>query len=368
MKTYLNNKVSLLLLGTLSLAACTKNDVPVDSNGKNNNTPGRAVVPTTYAGYDLVWHDEFEGTALDKNKWNYETGTGINGDFGTGQLDRATDRVQNVSVKPVDKNSTDGALNITTLKERFVDRDYTSGRINTKGKFACGPGYRIEAKIWARDVRYKGQGFAFWLMPDQIPPGQTELMWPQGGEIDVMEYVGAIPNYNLGSVHYAFSWQDNKYQSWNHGHKGGYYGYADKQVPANNPNYGGWPVAANSPAAGSGGYHIYRVEFFSDRLEFSVDDQVYHTNYFNDGAAFNNAPDGQDEDRKIINNKGKRVYVSEYSHHFNEWRPFNHNFFIILSAGVGGNDNMTYGGRIVPEAVFPCSTLVDWVRVYKRKA
>jgi len=63
---------------------------------------------------------------------------------------------------------------------------------------------------------------------------------------------------------------------------------------------------------------------------------------------------------------GKRLSKSEYSHHFNEWQPFAHKFYIILSAGVGGNDNSSYGGAIVPEAVFPCTTLIDYVRVYKR--
>ncbi|MDB5012088.1 MAG: glycoside hydrolase family 16 domain protein, partial [Daejeonella sp.] len=50
-----------------------------------------------------------------------------------------------------------------------------------------------------------------------------------------------------------------------------------------------------------------------------------------------------------------------------EWSPFEHKFYIILTAGVGGKDNQTYGGAIVPEATFPCATYIDWVRVYKRK-
>jgi hypothetical protein len=62
----------------------------------------------------------------------------------------------------------------------------------------------------------------------------------------------------------------------------------------------------------------------------------------------------------------KKVFKSEYSHHFAEWKPFDHKFYLILSAGVGGNDNQSYGGAIVPQAVFPCTTLIDYVRVYKR--
>ena len=41
---------------------------------------------------NLIWEDNFNNGSLDTSKWSYETGTGVNGDWGTGQLDRATDR------------------------------------------------------------------------------------------------------------------------------------------------------------------------------------------------------------------------------------------------------------------------------------
>ncbi|MGC4040712.1 MAG: glycoside hydrolase family 16 protein [Flavobacterium sp.] len=316
-----------------------------------------------YNGYELIWNDEFNSASLDFSKWSFETGTGVNGDFGTGQLDRATDRALNVSIVPGTQQ--DGSVAITTRRETYIDRQYTSGRINTKDKFSVGPGTRIEARVWAKDVKYKGQGFAFWMMPAEKPTGQDYIMWPQGGEVDIMEYVGAIPFNNLGSVHYAWSYENNQFQSWNHGHKGGYYSYQETQVPATNPGFGGWPVADSNPNTGSGGYHLYRIDWFADRIEFSVDEHVYHINYFNDGASNGTAPDGQDADANVMVN-GKRIFKSEYSHHFNEWKPFDHKFYLILSAGVGGSDTNSYGGAITPEAVFPCSVLVDFVRVYKR--
>lgn len=355
------------------LAGCSKEDSaaanpdPVVINPDPDPTPETPMVPvvTEYSGYQLLWHDEFEDATLDATKWAYETGTGVNGDFGTGQLDRATNRTENVSMIPATA-TTEGALAITTRKEAYMDRQYTSGRLNTNTKFSAGPGTRIEARIWARDTKYKGQGFAFWMMPAEIPAGQTYLMWPQGGEIDIMEYVGAIPFNNLGTVHYAWFWEDNQYLDWNHGHQGAYYSYQEEQKPAVNPGFGGWPAADNAPNAGSGGYHLYRIDWFADRIEFSVDEHVYHINYINDGDAFGNAPDGQDGSTTVTIN-GKSVMKSEYTHHFDEWNPFTHKFYIILSAGVGGNDTSSYGGAIVPEAVFPCTTLVDYIRVYTRQ-
>jgi beta-glucanase (GH16 family) len=321
--------------------------------------------PDDKPGYNMVWSDEFNGNSLDLTKWNFETGTGVNGDFGTGQIDRATNRPENVSIVTGISGAENGCLAITARKERFIDREYTSGRINTSGKGSWGPGYRIEAKIWPRDVKQKGQGFAFWMMPDEKPVGYEYLMWPQGGEIDIMEFVGSIPYNNLGSVHYAWWWKNNQWDPGNHGHKGAYFNYQDKQVPLQNPTYGGYPPPADNIYSGSYGFHIYAIEWHENRMEFLVDNSVYHIHYFNDGEAFDNgAGDGQDEDAvKLINSR--RVKLSEYSNHFPEWYPFKHKFYIILSAGVGGG-TQTYGGAITPEAIFPCSVYIDWVRVYKR--
>lgn len=102
-------------------------------------------------------------------------------------------------------------------------------------------------------------------------------------------------------------------------------------------------------------------------MEFSIDNQVYQIHYFKDGTAFNNGvADGQDQDA-VEQINWKRTLKSEYSNHFAEWSPYEHKFFILLTAGVGGNDNLTYGGAIASNAEFPCSTYIDWVRVYKRE-
>ena len=311
---------------------------------------------------NLIWEDNFNNGSLDTSKWSYETGTGVNGDWGTGQLDRATDRPQNVSFVNNIPGATDGCLAITTRREFHIDRNYTSGRIISAGKSSWGPGHRIVARVFPRDVKYPGQGFAFWMMPDETPAGWDFIMWPQGGEVDIMEYVARIPYHNLGSVHYAWSWENNTWQSWNHGHQGAYYSYQHQEVPnPPEPGYGGFPPPPNSPNAGSSDFHTYGVDWYEDRMEFFVDDNVYHIHYFEDGGAFGR--DGQDE-FNISTINGRRIAESEYSHHFFEWHPYEHKMFLILSAGVGGAQH-TYGGPVEPWSVFPASVFIDWVRVYE---
>lgn len=311
--------------------------------------------------YTLIWEDDFTSLTLDTSKWSIETGTGVNGDWGTGQIDRATDRPENVSISATVPGASGSCLVITSRKENYIDREYTSGRINTAGKFSWGPRHRIVARVKPKDIRFMGQGFAFWMLPDETPADTNYIMWPQGGEIDIMEYVGAIPYHNLGSVHYAYDWANNEWQSWNHGHQGFYYSFETEQVPdPSEPGYGNYPPPLNAPFAGSSAFHNYGIDWFDDRIEFFIDSSVYHIHYFNDGASFD--PDGQDESEVDLN-AGKRTGFSEYSNHFPEWHPFEHEMYLILSTGVGGSVN-TYGGSVQSDAEFPCSIYIDWVRVY----
>src|SRR5688572_12820323 len=102
-------------------------------------------VPAFSQTWTLVWNDEFNGSTLDLSKWTYETGTGVNGDWGTGQLDAATSRPENVSIKTGIAGADGNVLAITTRKESYSvpekrggRRNYTSGRINTSGKGSWG--------------------------------------------------------------------------------------------------------------------------------------------------------------------------------------------------------------------------------------
>src|SRR5215470_18241893 len=133
----------------------------------------------------LVWSDEFDGPAgsvPDSTKWGYDIGG--NG-WGNNELESYTDRTQNAYLDG------SGNLVIKVINENFTGRDgiqrnYTSARLLTKGKFEQKYG-RFEARI---KIPF-GQGIwpAFWMLGNDI----SQVGWPTCGEIDIMENVGREP-------------------------------------------------------------------------------------------------------------------------------------------------------------------------------
>jgi beta-glucanase (GH16 family) len=152
--------------------------------------------PAFTQNWKLEWSDEFNDPSLDLNKWNYEIGNGQGG-WGTGQLDYCTSRKENVDVK-------NGKLVITLRKEEMQGLDYTSGRINSKGKYSVKYG-KIEARIKVPAGR--GIGSAFWMLPQFEKYG----WWPGSGEIDIMETNGHEHHINYGTVHYK-QWESHQYK------------------------------------------------------------------------------------------------------------------------------------------------------------
>lgn len=148
---------------------------------------------------NIIWQDEFDGTSLDLSKWNYQIGDGCDQNIcGWGNNELQSYQEANVAVS-------NGTLKITAKKERIRGSQYTSGRINSKGKadFTYG---RFEASIKLP----AGDGLwpAFWMLPtDEFYGG-----WPQSGEIDIMEYVASTPDEILGYIHYGDPYPDNQSQ------------------------------------------------------------------------------------------------------------------------------------------------------------
>ena len=153
----------------------------------------------------LVWHDEFEGVALDGARWTAEQGLVRN--------DRAA---QLYRADPANLTVADGVLRLTATFDEagypnpFYGRNgwedwrsytktkpYASGSVNSFGKFSMRYG---RVAVRARFSVASGAWPAIWMLgTTQTPPGDlgdaeafwravSTVPWPQCGEIDLMEY------------------------------------------------------------------------------------------------------------------------------------------------------------------------------------
>jgi beta-glucanase (GH16 family) len=186
--------------------------------------------------WQLVWQDEFDGTAgqsPDQTKWTFDIGTGDNG-WGNQELQYYTNRAENVSLNG------EGNLVITARRESFGGMPFTSARIKTQGLFEQTYG-RFEARI---KLPY-GPGIwpAFWLLGSDI---QT-VGWPNCGEIDIMEARGQQPNLIFGTVH------GPGYSAGNSLSKS--FGFINKRFDVD--------------------FHLFAIEWGKDYLRFYVDDVLY---------------------------------------------------------------------------------------------
>lgn len=190
--------------------------------------------PTSYAGMNLVWADEFDGTAVNPDNWTFETGTGANG-WGNNELQYY--REDNTSIL-------NGHLVITAKKQKFASSDYTSSRLVTKGKKAFKFG-RID--IRAALPEGKGLWPALWMLGSNI----DAVGWPACGEIDIMELTGDLPNRTLSTVHFGANVSQHQYIS-------------QSKYLSGNANF-------------QDEFHVFSINWVADKIEFLVDDEVFHT-------------------------------------------------------------------------------------------
>jgi beta-glucanase (GH16 family) len=193
------------------------------------------------SGRTLVWSDEFngsDGSMPDPAKWvEINNGSG----YGNNESEYYTRR-------PVNVREQNGSLVITARRESYAGRDgvarsYTSGRIESRGRFELQYG-RIEARIKVP----KGQGIwpAFWMLGSDY----DRIGWPACGEIDIMENVGFEPSMVHGSLHGP--------------------GYSGK-----NPLSGAYTLPNQERF--SDGYHVFAIEWEPRQIRFYVDDVLYET-------------------------------------------------------------------------------------------
>lgn len=272
-----------------------------DSGGED--TPGQDDIPVD--GVSLVWQDEFSGTALDRTKWNYQTGTQDNY-YGTpGPAYWGNDELQYYTEDAVRVEN--GSLVITAQRRQMGDRQYTSARILTRDLASFTYGY-FEARM--RTPAINGMWPAFWMLPQPTDHSSTNNVyggWAANGEIDIMEAKGRLQNVVDTTLHFGGGWPANKYRG-----------------------------DSYTMATSTEEWHTYGLDWQPDRMTWYVD-----------GVAVYSVPSG--------------VWYSEAALD-NDRAPFDQPFYILFDLAVGGR----YDNYVNPPADFTSASMyVDYVRVYQ---
>ena len=185
----------------------------------------------------LVWADEFNGTAIDTDKWNFDLGNGVGG-WGNTEQQYYTSNASNARLL-------NGNLEITARLESLGGFNYTSARMTTKNKgdFTYG---RIEARLKSPETQALWP--AFWMLPtDNVYGG-----WPSSGEIDVFELIGSEPDRAHGTVHFGPTPGAGHFWDGEHYDLPGSPDYAD-------------------------GFHIFAVEWEPNEIRWYMDSVLFHS-------------------------------------------------------------------------------------------
>lgn len=228
-------------------------------NGENNNDQVLAYLDDfLYSGnnpggndpiYDyLVWSDEFDTDGPINNlNWHHQTQIPQGGSWYNGEVQHYTNRTDNSFVS-------NGILNIVGKKETYTNqgytKQYTSARLNSKFAFTYG-----KVEVRAQLPTGIGTWPAIWMLGKNINEdgGYWDLQgfgstgWPACGEIDIMEHWGDNQNFVQSATHTPSSF-------------------------GNTINHGGQyiPTASNA-------FHVYTMEWYPDKLVFSVDGIPHYT-------------------------------------------------------------------------------------------
>lgn len=308
-------------------ASSVASSIESSSSVESSSVASSSATSSSTPAWNLVWEDNFEGTAIDSTKWEHEVNC-----WGGGN-NEAQCYVDN----PANSFVEDGFLNIKATQGHVCGpahnqedpaynpadvsacKNYASARLRTKGKADWTYG-RMEIRAKLPSI---GGGVwpAIWMLPtDTTKYGG----WPHSGEIDIMESFqpgvsGPQPtgaaNEIHGTLHYGYSWPLNQYSG------------ASYEPPADI-----WEE-----------FHTYAVEWEEGEIRWYVDDVLFARN---SGNWFIYYWGGQET--------GYQVGTGA--------QPFDQPFHMILNVALGN-------GSYVPFPTFgPADDVtmeVDYVKVYE---
>lgn len=253
----------------------------------------------------LVYSDDFEEPMLDSARFGFEVGAGIRND----EAQAYTDRSENVAIDA-------GDLVLTARAEEYEGSSFTSGSVNSEGRFSFTFG-RVEARLSAPTG--DGCSAAFWMLPeDPAPPVQSCTddagcymgTWPAWGDITIANLQSQLPEQVLGTASYGV---------WDEALEGVTHGV-----------FSGENASVDDPTA----YHVYAIEWGPSRIDWFVDDELVRTLELPPNDMY--FPGGED--------------------------PFQQPFHVRLNLAIGGLD------QTPDPADYPEELRVDWVRVWQWQA
>ena len=245
--------------------------------------------------WTLVWSDDFDGDSPDTTKWNI--------------LIREQSKHHELQYYiPEEVFVEDGMLRIRSSRRKYGSQEYTSGRLDTRNKFA--PVYgRFE--ISARLPGGQGMWPAHWLYPqnrdwlmeyvmaEAVANGKESMIpeeRPWYSEIDIMEFLGHEKGVLYGTLHY-YTFDGQKRTS-----------------------SGIW----RSDTDYTKDFHVYALEWEPDSMRWFIDGHLIHS---------------------------ATIGIPHTPH------------YLILNTAVGGS----WPGNPDSTTVFPQYHDIDWVRVYQRQ-
>ncbi|WFO15530.1 glycoside hydrolase family 16 protein [Cellulophaga baltica] len=279
-----NGSETAIDCGGASCVPCVSGTVLLPESGYN--------APESYEGYVLLWNDEFETATLNNKNWSFHKGNGCPNLCGWGNDELQYYTEKNHALK-------DGNLVITAKKENLEGYGYTSTRIHTADKFEFKYG-RVD--IRAAMPSATGTWAALWLLNKEYTIQDPSAWWPNGGEIDLMEYLGEAPSELLGTAHYGRNLDNHQYNS----------------VYTNAPEEDFTTV-----------YHVFSIVWEENKITWLLNNKPYHTVTPKD-------TNGQPY-------------------------PFNDTFYLVMNLSVGGNLPVP---PIASQ--YPAFLSIDYVRVFQK--
>lgn len=224
------NKTAVITFGVLLLFFSCKSTLNRGNEKKQsrnvsvkNSALSQQIFSPTKNGYKLVWEDHFDGTELDKNKWNYRS----TGPRRIGYNSESMVKVEDGNLLLMYDIRGDSVLGAMIGTQKTYNTHY--------GYFECRAQVQNSQGPWA----------AFWIQSPRISQGEDPGEY--GAEIDILEYFKDLGDQMTHCVHWAYG-----------------------------PNQKSSGQLISSLEGLSKGYHTYGLEWTPEKYVFYIDGLKFH--------------------------------------------------------------------------------------------